>query len=978
VHYATQDAKGYMWFATIDGLLRYDGNSFLTFRSQRSNSKSLPEDNIVQIVADKKQNLWVWSGNKIGIFNTSDFTFAHVPIQNDNAKNPDLIIFLGLADNGYAAIYLDKKGIYTYNPEKKMFTPKGLFQFPKGWSIFDIRSFSDDGNYFFSGGLGLAIFNSKTGHINYRGHNPDRNPYIQQLQNDTLITAVYAVAKNELWYESWPTVGYAPFINYLDAITGERRQYSVGREFNLGYFEGRGGLRQKNGRMWFCGRSYIVEYTGNTERPFDLINNEYLDEQSIRFDQAFSMYEDRQHNIWICTDNGIYLFNPDAETFSNYYVSRPHKDGGEAPTITAYELNDGRILVGTWGRGVYFYDSNFNPLSLPSSLKQLDTYYSIWSIHQHSKTGLVWIGMMNGELVVYNPTTNGMEIFPEKIFEGSTIRHMVEDKQGNLWFGLHSGKVVKWDYNASGQDIHKGYYVIKPKGGGFVQKLYVDKKGFVWMASVASGVYKYNPVTNDEVDHLDKKGIPGRQLTTNSANDILQYDDSLLLIATGPVDILNLNTNKITHFTTENGLPSNTVYSFALDDKGGFWMGMAHGLCRVRLDKLIFSNYDRRDGIRYDLFNPAGVYKLRDGRLVYTTDKNFLVFNPANFINTPIPAAPYITNFKLANKPLSVDSLTKLERISFAYKNTSIVIDFNSLNFTKQNKIHYTYKLEGLDKQWLPANEFNQAIYNYLPPGKYSFKVSAENSEGATSKESSLSIVVTPPFWQTWWFLGLLALLVIAIFYTIDKERISRLHALQKVRTQIARNLHEDVNTTLNNINLLSEMARIKADKDLERSKEYIDQINTKSRRMIDAMDDMLWSLNPENDDMEKTILRMKECAEGLQHTYGAIIQMEIDKKIKSIRLDMRTRHEVFLIFKEALRLITPHAHGSTSLVNADLSSGKLLLKIQNSEASLGEGVDAERSKKEMQQRAAVIHAELDMQTDKKGVSIILLVPLNR
>jgi ligand-binding sensor domain-containing protein len=198
--------------------------------------------------------------------------------------------------------------------------------------------------------------------------------------------------------------------------------------------------------------------------------------------------------------------------------------------------------------------------------------------------------------------------------------------------------------------------------------------------------------------------------------DIFQYNDSLLLIATGAVNLYNLKTGRISHFTTEDGLPSNTINSFAADDKGGFWMGMAHGLCRVKLDKLIFSTYDRRDGIAHDLFNPSAVYKLRDGRLVYTTDKNFLVFNPAAFITAPVPPVPVITDFKLANKRLLVDSLMQLKRVGLAYANTSIVIEFNSLNYTKQNKIHYAYKLEGLDNEWQSANELNQAIYNYLMP----------------------------------------------------------------------------------------------------------------------------------------------------------------------------------------------------------------------------------------------------------------------
>ena len=221
-------------------------------------------------------------------------------------------------------------------------------------------------------------------------------------------------------------------------------------------------------------------------------------------------------------------------------------------------------------------------------------------------------------------------------------------------------------------------------------------------------------------------------------------------------------------------------------------------------------------------------------------------------------------------------------------------------------------------------------------------------------------------------------LIIAAIFYYIDFERIKRLRALQRMRTQIAQNLHDDVDATLNDISLLSEMAKIKADKDVQRSKEYIDQISDKSKRMIDAMSDMLWTLNPENDTMEKTVLRMKECAEGLQNSHNTNIQMQIDSKVKSLKLDMKTRHEFFFIFKEALLNIARQANGTPSIINVDYMSGKLLMKIQNQEVNLNSPLLAAPAKKEMKQRAKFINAELDIQNDNKGISIILVVPVNK
>jgi len=175
---------------------------------------------------------------------------------------------------------------------------------------------------------------------------------------------------------------------------------------------------------------------------------------------------------------------------------------------------------------------------------------------------------------------------------------------------------------------------------------------------------------------------------------------------------------------------------------------------------------------------------------------------------------------------------------------------------------------------------------------------------------------------------------------------------------------------------LLSEMAKIKADKDVERSKEYITQISDKSRSMIDSMDDILWTLNPQNDSMEKTILRMKEFAEAMQNTFTTQVQMEVDEKVKHLKLDMKVRHEMFLIFKQMLSAIAEQSNHSISIINIDYSGKKLLLKIQNSEVKLP-GAVAEQTIKEITQRAETINAEPDIQNDSKGISLILLVSLN-
>ena len=154
-------------------------------------------------------------------------------------------------------------------------------------------------------------------------------------------------------------------------------------------------------------------------------------------------------------------------------------------------------------------------------------------------------------------------------------------------------------------------------------------------------------------------------------------------------------------------------------------------------------------------------------------------------------------------------------KIDLSYEQNSLTIGFAGLSYLNTGKLVYHYILEGIDKEWKKADELNQALYNYLPPGTYTFKVKAENPDGLSSSNTTrLTIRVNPPFWKSWWFYAVLALCVAILLYGFDRERMRKKEAIQKMRSDIAGNLHQEINSALNNINILSEMAKLKAEKD--------------------------------------------------------------------------------------------------------------------------------------------------------------------
>lgn len=968
-----QDKDGYIWMATVNGLQRYDGNSFITFRTQVSNPHSIPSNHIISFYIDRKNNLWlIADNNRLGIFDTKNFIFKEV--QNPGEKRRYYITqHLQELPTGELLLINADYGLFQYDEKKNLFVAvENILPHPENWKPNKIFWDTVIKRYWISSDSGLIQYNPATKHVNYRGHNIDHDPVIQGFGNETSAYSVFTDRRGDVFFEYWGYRAAGPTLCRYNRRLNKAEKFSLIKEIKLRYHEVDGYLLQKNGRLWVYGNPFFAEWI-DSQTPFISIPNEYRDEQSIKFDIAYYSFEDRENNIWIATDNGVYLFNPDAQIFNAYALFSPDRNYPLEPTAQAIvETKEGKFIVGSWGQGLYCYDKDLNPVHLPSGLKPAGYYFSVWDMAIHSKTDQLWVAQQDAHLAIYNRKTDKLIQVTPDIFGESTIRQIEEDNEGNFWFGTQNGKLIKWDYKKSGNDPRKGYELVLQTG--LVHKIFKDNKGFLWIATLGRGLIKMDPKTQLVLKNYSTEGKEGEKLFMDSPGDIIQYNDSTMIISAACINILNTNTNKISYISTENGLPSNTTESVLSDSRGIVWAGMTNGICRINLEKKIITYYDRRDGIAFDRFNMAGAKKLADGRLVFFTDHNLLVFDPETFIQQNLPPKPYITSFKLAGYPLSIDSIRDEGRAVLKYNNTSISIDFSALSYLQQRKLHYYYMLEGLDKNWIHADRPIEAIYNYLPPGNFVFKVKSENADGVTSKEiAAIPIFVRSPVWKTWWFYALIALLIILVLYTIDHERMIKIRSLQQLRRQIVTNLHGEVSYTLNNINVLSEIAKIKADKNVEQSKEFIDQISGKSRYMIEAMEDMLWSIDPQNDSMRKTLLRMKEFTDGLSASNSVDIDLIVDDKVQKLELNMKLRHEFFLFYKEAMNFLVQTTACKQIFVNINGSKSNLRLEILSECASPTDDLKR-KFRKLVQRRVEALNAMMDIIADSKSFSVALYV----
>ncbi|RYY66363.1 MAG: hypothetical protein EOO13_15880, partial [Chitinophagaceae bacterium] len=302
-------------------------------------------------------------------------------------------------------------------------------------------------------------------------------------------------------------------------------------------------------------------------------------------------------------------------------------------------------------------------------------------------------------------------------------------------------------------------------------------------------------------------------------------------------------------------------------------------------------------------------------------------------------------------------------------------------NFQQKNKLSYFYKLEGADKHWLKADASLTASYNLLPPGEYNFLIESENGEGVFSETTRLRIFIHPPFYKTWWFILLMAIVLAAAIYGAHRQRIAQLMRVEKVRRRLARDLHDDMGSTLSTINILSSVSMNKLDVDNKSVKENLSKISSGSTRIMEAMDDIVWSINPQNDTMDKIIARMKELSGDLLDAKDIDYNFSVDEAGKELSFDMESRRQIFLIFKEAL---------NNSMKYASCTKVDIVIRVQRKKFTMviadnGIGFDVKEAMakngdglKNMKKRAADAGGQLLLSSSpESGTTVTLELPVN-
>jgi ligand-binding sensor domain-containing protein/signal transduction histidine kinase/DNA-binding response OmpR family regulator len=891
-----QDKRGFIWFGTRDGLNRFDGYQMVVYRYDRRDSTSISDNFIRYIYEDHHQTLWVGTINGLNRFDVAKNNFVrykHIPTDNNSLSN-NLVNCIYEDSKGRLWISTFGGGLNEFKPEQAIFThykhdpgkPRSLSDDHVNFLYEDIQ-----GNFWVATENGLNQFNPESGSFrNYSNLPPfDKekgNNVIRVIKEDRQGNLLLATADNGL-------------IIYNDKEKTFRQFRHQEKDPNtLASNLVRSLLVDKKGETWVGSVNGGLDYFHSASGTFFHYQNEPDNAFSLSQRTASALFEDNQGNLWVGTHRGgVNLYMPNTEKFT-LYRQEPYPNSLSYNDVKAFcEDSKGNVWIGTDGGGLnlfnrekntfqhYKYDP-YNPGTLGSN--------EVLHIMEDSDKNL-WVATWGGGLNLLNRNTGTFTRYLHDPLDTTTIssnyiQKIFEDHNGNLWVATYYGGLNRLD-----RKTHRFSRVIAANAntrliGNNIVSVNEDKSGNIWVGTDDGGLNCLQAATGKFLHYF---------ITEERDPDLrIIFVDSKGRVWVGQAGLYLFDQQKNTFslFTDKAGLSTEFIKGIAEDDLGNFWIATSNGITQFNPETRNFNKYNTADGLQGLEFEANAYLETKDGQLFFGGVNGFNSFFPDNIkTNTFIPPI-YITDFQIFNKriqaneegsPLEKDiSLT--DRIRLSYKQSTFSFGFAALNYTALENNQYAYKLEAWDDDWNYVGNERKASYTNLSPGRYTFRVKASNNDGVWNEQgSSIIIVITPPFWETWWFrLLVLTTIVTAVigFYNfkrrleLRKLEESKREEMHQVQLQFFTNISHEFRTPLSLI--LGPVERLQKEDPRAANSHYYKVIYRNANRLMNLINELM--------DFRKSeagVLKLHVMPGSINHFLNEISEefseLAIEKKIK-------------------------------------------------------------------------------------------------
>ncbi|HUF00749.1 MAG TPA: two-component regulator propeller domain-containing protein [Anaerolineales bacterium] len=720
-----EDQEGYLWIATrLGGLNRYDPRTeqFIHFRHDDSNPLSIGSDRVNVLYLDKKSNLWLGTPNGLDLFDRNRNTFTHY--------NYDPLRPQGITGKTITAIYEDSRGRFwvgttagglnRFNPQNKTFTP---YQHDPE----NENSISNDHVTAIAEGKSSTLWIGTRDGLNR--FMPDSGRFERYMHSEidkqsiaaSMITALHVDSTGNLWVgttnglDRLNTIG-TRFIHYRNDPTFAK---SLSNNYVLSIYEDRGGV------LWFGIYAGGVNKYDRQRDRFAYYRHDPENPNSISGNLIFTIYVDSQGYTWIGTDGaGLNRFTWHTSQVMHYRNDPNKRNSISADEIySMYEDQDGMLWIGT-SNGL----DRFDPASLQFSHYQRDASNPaslsanfIYEVYVDSENN-VWVGTAGG-LDRFDRATETFKHYTPRVgdpnsLSGTNINTIFEDHNGYLWIGTFDSGLNRFD-----PETEKfTRYRFDPKNKQTISNdsilaIHEDSKGRMWIGTAGGGLNLYHPETESFTYHLEK-----------------------------------------------DGLPNGVVYGILEDSKGKLWLSTNFGISRFDPETKTFRNFDAGDGLQSNEFNSGAFAKGKYGELYFGGINGLTIFHPSSISDNPYVPQVTLISLSQGDNPITTDSSVETtQNVTLQWPQNSLEFEFAALSYNQPNKNQYAYMLEGFDSNWHLIGTKRDGRYTNLPGGKYTLLLKASNSDGVWNEAPvRINVTVIPPFWQTVWFRGLLGLIAIA------------------------------------------------------------------------------------------------------------------------------------------------------------------------------------------------------------------------
>ena len=1028
VYRIRQDSRGFLWLCTNGGLSRFDGYGFTNYTM----SDGLPIPAVNDLVETSDGTIWVATSNGVVRFNPRGTRAPYSP-QASQTSNLMFEVFApgdNKSDKEISVLLADENGMVwvgTNNGLYRMRVNAGRPQFEKTTVSYTSNSLTNDRRGEFEN---TAISHQMTSLIkDHRGElwagtywdglyrlSADAATVLQYFTSEqglpkvygapcTTITALVEDKQGNIWVGTHDA-GVCQLA--LDSRSG---RYAVlrcyGKKDGLSHEWVNSIVQSVDGSLWIATAGGLNRISGNNSTN-NLAFQTFTAAQGFCDDGVFDIAEDRDGNSWIGTQCGLKKWT--AGGFTIYDT----KDGlsSLSPTSFLETVDDEMIVTGFMGATAgwalnLFSGGKFKAIrpAYPSDVSGWG-----WGWKQtvlQTRSGEWWMaaGMsseymrrfkempLDGPLVVRYPKVRKLEdlerVKPKAVYRprdglfGYNTFRLYQDHNGDVWIvTLDPTRLSKWEHKT--EKFQEFTEAADMGGTGYIYVLREDRAGNLWMGAGITfrhdenqtfSLMRYNDGRFTWFTTAD--GLP-----EGPVRDLLIDGVGRLWIATSRggvlrVDDTNAERLHFTAYTTEQGLSDNTTSSLTEDRFGRIYIGSGRGVDRLDPATGTVKHFTTADGLpREEIY---ASYRDRTGALWFGSTQGL-----ARYVPEPEqlrePPNILLTGLRVSNVEQRVSALgeTEFPRFEFEAAQNNLGVDFLALGTTLGEELRYKYELEGADAEWITTSQ-RTVNFSNLAPGKYRFLVKAITAEGIESPNpAGFTFTILHPVWQRWWFLLLVTGLAAAGVYALYRYRLTQLIRLERVRTSIAADLHDDIGSNLSVIAGLSDVLRRQTNGENAATNKELSLIAAVSQRSLEAMSDIVWAVNPKKDHLQDLTRRMRLFADEAFFPHNIELRFSAADAGGDARVDAETRRAVFLIFKEAVNNIIRHSRCSTVDALLTLDHKTLILEVSDN----GRGFDPEHARAgeglaSMRRRAEKIGGEIEVVSKSgEGATVRLRAPL--